>query len=149
MMNTARLYLCVRCHCQVIICSHCDRGNLYCFGSCSSSARKASVKAAGARYQDTRRGRTKHAARQQRYRNRCKKVTHQGSFPPLVNALLTTHPEAPAVVAAVTDEGIRCCFCNRLCSDFLRLDFLHTSSPYPVSDWNIMPRLPMIQAQAP
>ena len=149
MMNTARLYLCAHCHCQVMICSHCDHGNLYCFGSCSTIARKASLKAAGKRYQDTHRGRTKHAERQSRYRTRCKIVTHQGSFPPPVNALLTTHPETPAVVAAVTDEEIRCYFCNRLCSDFLRLDFLHTSSPYPVSDWNIKPRLPVIQAQAP
>jgi len=149
MMNTARLYLCVLCHCQVIICSHCDHGNLYCSGSCSSIARKAAVKAAGKRYQDTRRGRTKHAARQQRYRDRCKIVTHQGSLSPPVNALLITHPEAPAVVAAVTDEGIHCCFCNRLCSAFLRLDFLHTSSLHPASDWKIMPRLPVIQAQAP
>ena len=149
MMNTARLYLCARCLCQVTICSHCDHGNIYCSGSCSSIVRKTSVKAAGKRYQDTRRGRTKHAARQSRYRSRCEIVTHQGSLPPPSNALLTTHPEAPAVVAAVTDEGIRCAFCNRLCSDFLRLDFLHTSSPYPDSDWKTMPRLPMTQAQAP
>ena len=149
MENTARLYNCVLCHCQVIICSHCDHGNIYCAEQCSTSARKASLKAAGERYQNTPRGRMKHAERQSRYRTRCKIVTHQGSFPPPVNALLTTHPETPAVVAAVTDEEIRCYFCNRLCSDFLRLDFLHTSSPHPVSDWNIMPRLPVIQAQAP
>jgi hypothetical protein len=149
MMNTARLYLCARCLCQVIICSHCDHGNLYCSGSCSSIARKISVKAAGKRYQDTRRGRTKHAARQSRYRSRCKKVTHQGSPLPPSNALLGTHPEAASAVAAAQDGEIRCAFCNRLCSDFLRLDFLHTSSPYPDSDWNIMPRHPVIQAQAP
>ena len=149
MMNIARLYLCARCLCQVIICSHCDHGNLYCSGSCSSSARKASVKAAGKRYQDTRRGRTKHAARQSRYRSRRKKVTHQGSLSPLSNALLSTHPEAALSVAAAQDGEIRCAFCNHLCSDYLRLGFLHASSLHPASDWNIMPRLPMIQAQAP
>ena len=149
MMNTVRLYLCVLCHCQVFICSHCDHGNLYCSGSCSSIARKTSVKAAGKRYQDTHRGRTKHAARQSRYRSRCKKVTHQGSLSPPSNALLMAHPEAASAVAAAQDGEIRCAFCNRLCSDFLRLGFLHTSSPRRVSDWNIMPRLPVIQAQAP
>ena len=149
MMNTARLYLCVLCHCQVTICSPCDHGNIYCPGPCAESARKASVKAAGERYQETRRGRTKHAARQQRYRDRCKIVTHQGSPPSPSNALLSTHPEAVSAVAAAQDGEIRCSFCNRLCSAFLRLGFLHTSSPYPASDWNIMPRLPVIQAQAP
>ncbi len=149
MMNTARLYLCVLCHCQVMICSHCDHGNIYCPGSCAESARKTSVKAAGARYQNTRRGRTKHAARQSRYRSRRKKVTHQGSPLSPFNALLSTHPEAARGVAAAQDGGIRCAFCNRLCSDFLRLDFLHTSSLHPASDWNIMSRLPVIQAQAP
>jgi len=149
MMNTARLYLCVLCHCQVTICSPCDHGNIYCPGPCAESARKASVKAAGKRYQDTRRGRTKHAARQSRYRARCKIVTHQGSFLPLVNALLMTHPEAARGVAAAQDGEIRCAFCNRLCSDFLRLGFLHTSSPRLASERNIMPRPPMTQAQAP
>ena len=149
MENTARLYNCVLCHFQVVICSYCDHGNIYCSETCAASARKASLKAAGERYQNTPRGRMKHAERQSRYRSRCKIVTHQGSLSPPSNALLTTHPEAPAVVAAVTDEGIRCSFCNRLCSDFLRLDFLHTSSPYPGSDWKTMPRLPMTQAQAP
>ena len=149
MENTARLYSCVLCHCQVILCSNCDHGNIYCFGACSTTARNASVKAAGERYQNTHRGRMKHAARQSRYRDRCKEVTHQGSVPPPCNDLLTTHPEAPAAVAAAQDGEIRCSFCNRLCSTFLRLDFLHTTSPHPSSDWNIMPRPPMTQAQAP
>ena len=32
MCRSARLYNCVRCHCQAIICSHCDYGNRYCSG---------------------------------------------------------------------------------------------------------------------
>ena len=149
MMNTPRLYLCALCLCQVMICSHCDHGNIYCPGSCAEIVRKTSLKAAGKRYQDTRRGRTKHAARQSRYRARCKKVTHQGSPLSPSNALLMTHPEAVSAVAAAQDGEIRCAFCNRLCSDFLRLGFLHTSSPRLASERNIMPRPPMTQAQAP
>ena len=79
MEPSVRLYNCARCHHQVIICSPCDRGNIYCAGPCAQAARKASLKAAGKRYQRSCRGRLKHAERQRRYRARRKKVTHQDS----------------------------------------------------------------------
>ena len=75
MESTARLYNCARCHCQVIICSYCDRGNIYCDKSCADLARKTSLRKAGKRYQRSYRGRLKHAERQRHYRARCKKVT--------------------------------------------------------------------------
>jgi hypothetical protein len=34
MDQTARLYLCARCRVQVVLCSHCDRGNRYCNRAC-------------------------------------------------------------------------------------------------------------------
>jgi len=57
MENTARLFNCARCRRQVAICSHCDRGNIDCGPNCSQQARRESMKAAGGRYQHSRRGR--------------------------------------------------------------------------------------------
>lgn len=149
MENTARLYNCVRCHHQVTICSHCDRGNIYCSQSCADSARKTSLRAAGKRYQRTRRGRFKHAERQRQYRSRGKKVTHQGSPEPPTNDPLTTQSEAPLSPAIIEDEGISCHFCGRLCSDFLRLDYLHRTVPSLASDRQIIHLPSPLRAQAP
>lgn len=80
MSCTARLFLCARCRCQVVLCSHGDRGNRYCSASRAQAARRHAQRAAARRYRASRRGRLAQAARQQRYRRRqCKKVTHQGS----------------------------------------------------------------------
>ena len=80
MCHSARLYLCVRCRQQVIICSHCDRGNIYCPDGCSEQSRSEKQKEAAQRYQSTPNGRRLHAKRQQQYRQRQReKVTHQGS----------------------------------------------------------------------
>ena len=84
-MDDARLFLCARCRRQVLICSRCDRGQQYCGARCSGLARRESLRAAGRRYQHSRRGRHCHAERQRRYRHRCgedaraQKVTHHGS----------------------------------------------------------------------
>ena len=43
MENTARLYQCGLCRCQVTICSRCDRGHVCCGPGCSATARRASV----------------------------------------------------------------------------------------------------------
>ena len=53
MCRSARLYQCVRCHRQVLICSHCDRGNIYCAGDCSELSRKEKLKEAQKRYEKT------------------------------------------------------------------------------------------------
>ena len=68
-MDDARLFLCARCRRQVLICSRCDRGQRYCGARCSGPARRESLRAAGRRYQQTRRGRHCHAERQRRYLN--------------------------------------------------------------------------------
>ena len=54
---SARLFNCARCHCQVVLCSHCDRGQIYCGRSCAQAARRHATHAAGRRYQRSRRGR--------------------------------------------------------------------------------------------
>ena len=149
MENTARLYNCARCHRQVTICSHCDRGNLYCGKSCADRARSTSLRAAGKRYQRTRRGRFNHAERQRRYRSRSKKVTHQGSLELPANDPLTTRSEAPSSVVVVEDEAIRCHFCGRLCSGFLRLEYLHRTAPSLASDRKVIHLPSKLRAQAP
>ncbi|OLC12338.1 MAG: hypothetical protein AUH29_16285 [Candidatus Rokubacteria bacterium 13_1_40CM_69_27] len=50
------------------LCRHCDRGDRYCSGTCAERARRTSLREAGRRYQHSRRGRFRHAARQARYR---------------------------------------------------------------------------------
>ena len=75
---TGRFFLCARCRAQVLICSCCDCGNIYCERGCAEEARRTKQRAAGRRYQLSFRGRRNHAARERAYRARQKKVTHQG-----------------------------------------------------------------------
>lgn len=125
MEPTARLFNGARCHRQVAICSHCDRGNRYCGRRCARAARRESLRAAGRRYQNGRRGRHRHAARQRRYRQRREKVTHQGSPAGAGHASLPSTSSrglelTPARVAPAT-RSVRCHFCGRVCSVFVRL----------------------------
>lgn len=133
MENTARLFNCARCRRQVVICSDCDRGNIYCGRGCSCRARRESQRAAGRRYQRSRRGRFAHAERQHRYRTRRQEVTHQGSAALSSNASLG--PESRALhraslsFPAAHAQGLCCHFCQRPCSPFVRRDFLHRCAP--------------------
>jgi hypothetical protein len=146
----ARLFLCVApdCRAQSLICSDCDRGHIYC-ADCAPRARRRSLHAAGQRYQASRRGRIRHAARSRRYRARKdrtgetgarengetgareNKVTHHGSPPDLSDALLMADPAAMG--AAQSSSGSRspagrqnwCCLrCGRRCSEHVRQGFL-------------------------
>jgi hypothetical protein len=83
--ETYRLYSCRRCAEQVRICRDCDRGNRYCARECAPMRRRESLLRAGQRYQRSRRGACRHAARQRAWRERQEqKVTHQGSLSPAV-----------------------------------------------------------------
>jgi len=73
-----RMFLCARCRSQVLVCSWCDRGQIYCFGTCALEARREHQREARRRYQATPRGRGMHAARNRRYRARGRCVTDQG-----------------------------------------------------------------------
>ncbi len=133
MEDSARLFNCARCRCQVTICRRCDRGNIYCSKQCSQPARQESLRAAGQRYQNSRRGRFRHAERQHHYRSRQRKVTHQGSPPSPRDDVL--RPESmvtgahSTAVAMVRVQENHCCFCKRMCSPFVRQDFLHSPGP--------------------
>jgi hypothetical protein len=100
----ARRFLCSRCRAPVLVCSACDRGQIYCASGCSVVARRQSQRAAAQRYQRTRCGRFMHAARTRRWRERqavlaslaaaspAQSVTHQGSQLAPPDAVLATHP---------------------------------------------------------
>lgn len=131
MKPSARLYHCARCHCQVVICRHCDTGNVYC-QSCAKPARKESLRRAARKYQSTRAGRFANARRQSRYRARQQqKVTHQGSPTIHRNDLLPAsqnrlqNPRRQTQKKYFLDKTvIHCHFCQRECDVFLRRDFL-------------------------
>lgn len=124
----ARLFLCQGCRVQVLICSHCDRGHIYCAEGCAGKARLSSQREAGRRYQNSRHGRANHAARARRHRARKNNVTHQGSAQDRSDGLL---PEDQAVaVAEPSSSGgadrprWHCHRCGRRCPQLMRRDFL-------------------------
>lgn len=129
MKPSARLYHCARCHCQVVICHHCDRGNVYCGDGCAKSARMDTQRRARTKYQSSRAGRMVNALRQRRYRARQRqKVTQQGSSLCRLNDVLPLKKnnvykrKQPAGI--VNKPVLRCHFCQCKCDVFLRLDFL-------------------------
>jgi hypothetical protein len=127
--SSPRLFRCAACRQMVIICSRCDRGQIYCAGGCAQEARRRRQREAGRRYQSSRRGRLNHAARSRRHRAQKKIVTHQGS-PANANLL----PRSSAVRASEsppTSGGYapaaahsHCDWCGCRCSQFVRQDFL-------------------------
>ena len=122
MNPTSRLFCCISCHTQTVICSYCDRGQLYCSKQCANTARRASCRAAENRYQKNLRGKLKHALRQRRYRARLKKkVTDQGSRSLASNVLLD-----PVKTKAAEHSycSLKCCFCKRSVSAWVRQGFL-------------------------
>lgn len=98
-----------------------------------------SLRAAGARYQKTLRGKQKHALRQKRYRQRQMEaseiVTHQSSPAAPDNDLLPTETQNNKKPLAPTDRGSMIChFCSKNCSKFLRRrsrNMKSTSSSWP------------------
>lgn len=119
---SGRLFNCARCHVQQVICRRCDRGQRYCT-SCAAPAYRDSRQAANRRYQGTPRGRACNAARQQRFRQRQRKVTDQGSQ--ATAAAVSCVPSAitsssPVVVAPY----LACHFCGQACAPRLRRRWL-------------------------
>ncbi len=130
---SARLYNCVRCHQQIILCSECDHGNIYCFDGCAQQARILSLREANKRYRDGRQGRQNGARRQARFRQRKrfdaslvpssetspeKKVTHHGS----------EEDSSPVPIASESIEGdvgeYHCHCCGRPVAFHLRFGFI-------------------------
>lgn len=129
---------------QVLLCSRCDRGQRYCGRHCSGAARLESRRAAGRRYQRSRAGRTAHAARSRRWRQRRRErelasgeaavldggvinfVTHQGSPTPAADAPLPAAAERAAAVTGVLTSplAVRCRRCAASLPPWVRQGFL-------------------------
>lgn len=147
-VESARLYNCARCSCQVVICRHCDHGNRYC-PECAPLAFRESHRRADAEYQKTDRGKENHTARQQRYLIRLEEeMTDKGSPGSLPESPSRANAEAVSSASAkeerdacsipspatnqpsgttgisAGDSGHCCAWCSRLCPPYLRLDTL-------------------------
>lgn len=145
--HPARFYLCARCRKAVLLCSFCDRGQIYCGRECSKSARKSAQSEAARRYQSSRRGRTAHAARARNWRNRQRQcasascsldpdaqkiVTHQGSqyrgADVSLTACETQTPTTYSQASAVGLDGTACCRgCGKPLQTWVRQGFLRRS----------------------
>ena len=126
-MKTARLYHCLLCHAQVIICPSCDRGNRYCANGCRHEARRESLKIANQKYQKSLKGKFNNAARQAAFRTRQKqKVTDQGSSrTPRHASLRVLLDKARSVLNSGSIGAVlHCHHCGKRCDPFLRLNFL-------------------------
>ena len=148
MVKSHRLVICARCSCHVRICTRCDRGNMYCSKICAGLARKRSNLEAGSRYQRTKVGRRKHAARQHRYQLRQRqKMTHQGPHKNVAEirpgadtakesikqpAVAEEVPREHEVQSVSKNNGVQtaggpktkttqCHFCRGSCGEFTRL----------------------------
>lgn len=126
MEPSSRLYYCMLCHQQAIVCPRCDRGQIYCSRECCRKARTVSLKIVRARYQSTLKGRRKHAARQAAYRMRLyQKVTDQGSlFSPKNAPIKALENKAEKESEKQFGFKLHCCFCEKPVSDWLRNHFL-------------------------
>ena len=131
-----RLFVCAKpaCRVQVVICSDCDRGHIYC-ADCAPHARRQSLHEAGRRYQASSHGRLKHAERSRCYRERqnrkrANKVTHHGSLPDRPAALLSVDPVVVEQALPLDkqhflhERRLYCMRCGRRCSAHVRQDFL-------------------------
>lgn len=134
-----RLFLCARCRAQVLICSHCDRGQRYCADGCAWEARRRSQREAGRRYQRSRDGRFACAERNRRYRARRKIVTHQGSPRDGGDGVVVMTPAAALDRLLTTGSAGRpathqpfwqCRWCGRICSHSVRLEPLRGRRVY-------------------
>jgi hypothetical protein len=130
METVSRLFNCARCYRSTIICSHCDRGNIYCGQTCSIAARQKSVKAIRIRYEVSLPGRRKHAERQRRYRQRqkIKKVTDQGSLISSADDLLLEELNTSTIDWAFTKTLQQCHFCGVACSVFVRAGWIRRAT---------------------
>jgi hypothetical protein len=127
--RSGRLFLCAGCRAQVVICSCCDRGQVYCNAGCGTRARRKTIQEAGRRYQASLRGRRAHAARMGRYRARRQSVTHHGSPAPAPHDLLPPDAMMPTADDASPGDALRppgldCHWCGCRCLPLLRLGFL-------------------------
>lgn len=123
-----RLFLCLSCRAQVVICRRCDRGQSYCGANCALEARRCKQREARRRYQTSDRGRQMHVQRSRRYRARNGGVTDQGSKNTGIDENAdhptnsTTAIAAPRAAVVAARPLTTCCRCARQGSGFVFLD---------------------------
>lgn len=144
MEPTPRLFLCIRCHVQVVLCSGCDHGQIYCGTVCSFFARQKSLRLARSRYQKTFNGRRNHAACQARYRTKLKnKVTDHTSPPVTQNAPMESLENKTEKIENGQEKlALTCCFCEKPVSDWIRNDFLRRGRSHASSVSKASPQAP-------
>ena len=144
MEPTPRLFLCIRCHEQVVLCSWCDHGQIYCGNVCAFFARQKSLRLARSRYQKTFIGRRNHAACQARYRAKLKKKVTDHTSPPVVQIVpMQSRVNKPKK----TENGqikptLTCCFCKKNVSAWIRNDFLRRRSHKKSTRSRVCPQAP-------
>ena len=121
-----RLFLCIRCHKQVVICSKCDHGQIYCGVPCAHFARQQSLILARLRYQRTFKGKQNHAACQARYRKKLRNKVMDHTYPqtPQHDVINLLEKKTEKTVIIQLTRSLTCCFCKKTVSDWLRNDFL-------------------------
>ncbi len=123
-LPSARLYTCVRCRCQVLICRRCDRGQRYCTRGCAREARQHRQREAAARYAASPHGRLQHAARERRYRARLRnKVTHHRSPAVPMGVSIACMQPLDTVSCPRLTPG-HCHFCGGACNPRVRQGYL-------------------------
>jgi len=136
-ISSLRLFQCLRCRRQVMVCQSCDTGQRYCARGCRQQARKDACKRARLKYQNSRKGRINNARRQQRFRQRQKEkskiVTDQASLSIPANALLIEKQVSynNAMTKPKRHQDNACHFCGRQCTDWFRVGFLKKRTMYP------------------
>ncbi len=148
-LDTARRYHCARCHRPVIICRHCDRGNIYCFDGCAQAAEKERCKRNAKRYRDTDKGRRSTAKRQRNKRLReampgsdpepskqhqhtPKPASAESEATPCDSPIVTHRGSvdeprsAPLISTPTPPRVVYCNGCQRACNEAMRIDFLRT-----------------------
>ena len=158
-----RFVICARgdCRRQFSVCVDCDGGRRYCGPECARAARRLGLSRAGRAYQATERGRELHAARQARYRDRRRAVTHHRlPDPPLLGHSGTVSPgtslspaDAVGTAGAVPETtgpssspgSTACVSCGR-CSSFVRLYFLVERGSAPTAARRKRPPKPASQS---
>ena len=107
--ETARQARCPRCHTVFAICSHCDRGQVYCGESCSRPARRDSLRRARRRHRRSPEGRLDHRDRERDRRRRrrleCARVGDHPSAQPAPGARVLATASELSTVEPVSDQG--------------------------------------------
>lgn len=85
------------------ICSHCDRGQVYCSPDCRETARRLQLRAANLRHQQSEEGQLDHRDRQRDYRRRQARAANTPTEQSVTDHGSNGHPSYDTVGGAPTD----------------------------------------------